>query len=324
MPAVGAFERQARAVRRVLRRYPFFEPAVSRVGTLVWRWNLRRSARRHGLATLPTRVEMDPRTEFLSLELSPSPAPADEVAVAFDRLGRTCVVAGHRRLAAAREQGLQAIPATVVGRHERWARLASEVRAYAMSRGGTAYQPYLHPDLADIPSDQGHERFELLLSALPVRSGKLLDLGANAGYFSHRFEQAGFDCIAAERSEKEAHFLTALRDAAGRRFTIVKGSFTEVELPRRPDVVLALNVFHHFLKTHSAYRQLKDFLGRLAADRMLFQAHLPDDPQMRSAAHDMAPSEFVEWVRVEGGFSDARRLGAAADDRPIYLLSRHR
>jgi hypothetical protein len=365
VPAVGAFERRARAVRRVLRRYPLLEPAVSCLGKLLWRWNLGRTAqRRDGLAALPDRIEIDPRAVLRSLELEPpdlpggepsrggaqvragswdraaSPWPAngggggrpierpadepppDEVAVAFDRLGRPCVVAGRRRLAAAREAGLPAVPATVVLRHERWARLAGEVRAYAISRGGTAYQPYLHPDLANVPSDQGHERFELLLSALPVRSGTLLDLGANSGYFSHRFEEAGFDCVAVERSEKEAHFLTALRDAAGRRFTVLKGSFTEVELPPRPDVVLALNVFHHFLKTEATYRQLQSFLGRLQAERMLFQAHLPDDPQMRTAAHDMAPAEFVEWVRAEGGFGGVRRLGAAADDRPIFLLSR--
>ncbi|HEX2163634.1 MAG TPA: methyltransferase domain-containing protein, partial [Thermoanaerobaculia bacterium] len=212
-------------------------------------------------------------------------------------------------------------PARVALRHRQWARLAIEARAYTRQRGGTAYQPYLHPDLADLPSDQGHERFDLLLGALPVRSGTLVDLGANSGYFSHRFEAAGFDCVAVERSQKEAHFLTALRDAAGRRFAVLRGSLTEVALPERPDVVLALNVFHHFLKTEAGFRELAGFLDRLHARFLLFEAHLPDDPQMAQAPHNMPPGEFVEWVRRAGGFASVHEIGHAADGRPLYLLA---
>ena len=193
--------------------------------------------------------------------------------------------------------------------------------ADAEQRGGSAYQPYLHPDLATVPSDQGHERFPALLDALPVASGTLVDLGANAGYFSHRFEAAGFDCVAVERSEKEAYFLVALRDALERDFTVLKGSLTEVPLPPRVDVVLALNIFHHFLKAEASFRQLEDFLRRLDAQYMLFQPHLADDPQMHAAPYNMEPDQFVTWVRRTGGFDTATRLGEARDRRPIYLLS---
>jgi len=161
----------------------------------------------------------------------------------------------------------------------------------------------------------------MLLDALPIRSGVLVDLGANAGYFCHRFEEVGFDCIAVERSEKELHFLTALRDAAEREFAIAKGSLTEVELPPKVDVVLALNIFHHFLKTEAAYRELGSFLRRLHARYMLFETHLPGDPQMAGAARDMAPADFVAWVREEGGFESVTEIGRAADGRPIFLLA---
>ena len=338
MPAVDAFERRARAIRRTLRRYPLLEPVISRIGKLVWRRHLARTARRGGASlALPTRVEIDPQSVYpecdrellaaiaggnsLAVEEIETDGVEVAVAVAFDHRGRTHLVSGSDRLQAALAEGLRRVPARVVFRHERWARLATEVRAYARQRGGTAYQPYLHPDLADLRSDQGHERFDTLLAALPIRTGTLVDLGANAGYFSHRFEEAGFDCVAVERSEKEAHFLTALRDACGRHFTVLKGSLTEVELPPRPDVALALNIFHHFLKTEASYQELAAFLGRLNAHYMLFEAHLPDEPQMAAAAHDMAPSEFVEWVRTHGGFTNARELGNADDGRPLFLLT---
>lgn len=241
--------------------------------------------------------------------------------VAFDRRGRLCLVDGADRLAAAAARGEAGVPALVAVRHRAWARIATEVRAYTRQRGGTAYQPYLHPDLADLPSDQGHERFDLLRAALPVRGGTLVDLGANSGYFSHRFEELGFDCVAVERSAKEAHFLAALRDAAGRRFTIVQGSLTEVALPERPDVVLALNIFHHFLKEEASFRELEAFLGRLEARFLFFGAHLPSDPQMAGADRNMDPAAFTEWVRRAGGFASAREIGRAADGRPVALLA---
>lgn len=242
--------------------------------------------------------------------------------VAIDRVGRIYHVDGSKPLPAhASAQGVL-LPALVGVRHKKWARAVLEVRAYAEQRGGRAYQPYLHPDLVDVPSDQGHERFDLILEALPIRSGMLVDLGANSGYFCHRLEEVGFECVAVERSEKEAYFLEKLREASGRRFCVLKGSLTDVALPGHPDVVLALNIFHHFLKSATSYRQLEKFLDRLRARFMLFEPHLPREGQMQGAYRNMAPADFAEWVREKGGFATVREVGHAADGRALYLLTR--
>jgi hypothetical protein len=155
---------------------------------------------------------------------------------------------------------------------------------------------------------------------LPISSGTLLDLGANAGYFSHRFEAAGFDCIAVERSVKEAYFLTALRDALERRFTVVKGSLTEVDLPAA-EVTLALSIFHHFLKSEAGHRELEAFLDRLDTRFLVFEPHLPDDPQMHAAARNPQPEEFARWVARCAGLQRVTRIGRAATGRPLFLLA---
>jgi Methyltransferase domain len=319
-PVVDSFERKARRIRREVRRLPLLEPLANRAGMIAWRLHLRRLARRGGgVLDLPEQVTIDPDA------LDPGPQDGgrtgDEVAVAFDRAGRVRLAGGRALVEEARRRGSRELTARVARRHRRWARIASEVRAYAAQRGGSAYQPYLHPDLADVPSDQGHERFDLLLDALPVRSGTLIDLGANAGYFSHRFEAMGFDCVAVERSEKEAYFLAALRNACGRDFRILKGSLTRVPLPARVEVVLALNIFHHFLKAEASYRELQRFLARLDTRFMLFEPHLAGDPQMARAPFDMAPERFVERVAEWSGLEVEREIGTAADGRPIYLLA---
>lgn len=351
--AANAFERRARRVRRALARRPALSRLANLVGVPLWRWHLRRSMAGEAAAALPAMVTLDPRSVELALPAGALAAPGgdgepptglvrggswdlrarplagaegaaegEEVVVAFDRRGRACLVAGAAPLrAAAADDGVSTVAARVAVRHRAWARLATEIRAYTRQRGGTAYQPYLHPDLADVPSDQGHERFDTIAAALPISSGTLVDLGANSGYFSHRFEARGFDCVAVERSEKEAHVLRALRDAAGRRFEIRKGSLTEVPLPPRPDVVLALNIFHHFLKTERGTRELERFLARLGARFVVLGTHLPGDPQMAGAWRNPAPAEFAAWVRQRAGLATAREIGRGADGRPLYLLA---
>lgn len=361
MPTVDPFERAARKVRARLKHLPLLEPAVNRMGVWLWRQHLNRLCRRHALhlplvvtidpslvrRQLPAGVlpreggvlppqrgvprTRGPREVGGSWDLAAAhlgdlegdSAEGDDgesIAIAFDRRGRPCLVSGRTALAKASRAG-EAVEASVVLRHTRWARLAKQVMAYAEQRGGSAYQPYLHPDLASLPSDQGHERFQPLLDALPIRTGTLVDLGANAGYFSHRFESAGFRCIAVERSEKEAVFLTALRDALDRHFTVLKGSLAEVPLPGRVDVVLALNIFHHFLKSDESFATLQDFLFRLDTRYMLFEPHLPGDPQMRTASRNMAPVEFAEFVATTAGLERVEKLDVAADGRPLFLLA---
>jgi hypothetical protein len=420
--SVGAFERRARRMRKVVRRYPILQPVANRVGLMAWRANLLRQGR--DLHPDPSRlVYIDPReiTAFYwpqdilkaaggermyrksiglirdgDWDLSAYPLeqlgvfdavarrlsgaewdetpfvqevraslaggtplfkfrrpedvdrklgaidklaariadngyqsqkelgtgrPWDEVLLSIDRAGRIRFVDGRHRLAIARALGMSRIPALVTLRHAQWQRFAMQLRAYCSDRRNRSYQPLLHPDLADITSVQGHDRFNLINAHLPVRHGRLLDIGANKGYFCHRFEALGFECVAVERSVKELFFLEGLRRAAERRFEVFSGSVFDLPDPGRFDVVLALNVFHHFLKARSDYKQLIRFLGRLRARWMVFESHLPGDSQMRDAYIDYAPDAFVSFILENSSLTSATKIGEAADGRPLFVLS---
>ena len=246
--------------------------------------------------------------------------PWDEIVLAIDRQGRLRFVDGRHRLAVARALGVPSVPAIVAIRHREWSRFSSALRVYSQERGGSSYQPILHPDLADIPAEQSHERFETILEHLPVRTGRLLDIGANKGYFCHRFEEVGFECTAVERSEKELYFLKGLRDAAERHFEVFAGSAFDAPGLGAYDVVLALNIFHHFLKDKETFEQFEAFLGRLRPSVMVFEPHLPDDPQMASAFRNFAPADFVDFLSARMTMERAEQIGAASDGRPLYLL----
>lgn len=246
--------------------------------------------------------------------------PWDEIVLAIDRKGRVRFVDGRHRLAVARALGLPRVPAIVSLRHPDWSRFSSALRVYSQERGGASYQPILHPDLADIPAEQGDERFDTILEHMPVRTGRLLDIGANKGYFCHRFEAVGFQCTAVERSEKELYFLTGLRDAGECRFDVFAGSAFDTPELDTYDVVLALNIFHHFLKDREAFERFEAFLGALRPSVMVFEPHLPDDPQMASAFKNFTPAEFVSFLSERLSMDRAEQIGAASDGRPLYLL----
>jgi hypothetical protein len=248
--------------------------------------------------------------------------PWDEIVVAIDRVGRLLFVDGRHRLAVARALGLDEVPVLVGVRHKDWVAKRAEIAAYVESTGHPSYQPLMHPDLAFIPSRVGDDRYPLFLPALPAAPATVVDIGANKGFFDHLLEREGYHCVAIERSDKEAYFLQMIHDASERTFEVVHGAAQDFDWSRKVEAVLALNVFHHFLKSEASYAELQDLLGRLDADVMIFEPHLSDDPQMRSAYRNLSPEEFVAFVLDHSVFTRSEPLGSASDQRPLYRLSR--
>jgi SAM-dependent methyltransferase len=146
-----------------------------------------------------------------------------------------------------------------------------------------------------------------------------LDIGANLGYFCHCAEELGYDCLAVESCPRLAYFLERLRRAESRRFDVFCGSVLEYPFHEPFDVVLALNVFHHFLKSESSHRRLIEMLGRMRMREMIFQSHKPGERQMASAFRDYSPEEFVAFLLDHSCLASAEYIGADRE-RPIYRL----
>jgi hypothetical protein len=246
----------------------------------------------------------------------------DEVSVCIDRHGHFILEAGRHRFCSARLLDINSIPVQVSVRHREWMNFRDEVVAYAAHHNGKVYAPLCHPDLAAIPSEHGHKRFETLLAGLSARDGRLLDIGAHWGYFCHRFQDAGFDCTAVERNAVCLYFLNKLRVAERKRFEVFSGSIFDYQPTERFALVLALNIFHHFLKTEEAFAQLRALLPRLDTDAIAFEPHIPTEPQMEGAYRNFSPSEFVAFVLEHSDLTQATQLDDAEDGRPVYLLTR--
>jgi len=245
----------------------------------------------------------------------------DEVTVSIGSDGKLVFEDGRHRLSIAKVLGLPEIPVIVATRHKKWQSFKVEIRAAARIEGGKVYAPLTHPDLRNIPSIHGHDRYDLIASRLPCHGSTFLDIGAQWGYFCHRFEEAGMECYAVEIDEENLYFLEKLKKAEGRSFTIVPKSIFEYDERREFDVVLALNIFHHFIKSETTYVQLGMLLRSLKMRYMVFEAHDPNEPQMMGAYHNYPPDEFVQFLQDNSCLRKAEHIGNAKDGRKLFLLS---
>jgi hypothetical protein len=247
----------------------------------------------------------------------------DEVGINIGRDGTLLFNNGRHRLTFAKMLKIPKIPVRVNVRHALWHQFKWRIKSYMEKHGGKVYAPLLHPDLEHVPSLHGHERFEMIAPHIPPRSKTLLDIGAHWGYFCHRFEEMGLQCTAVENDLEAISFLKTLKEASHKTFTIAPLSiFDFVRKENSFDVVLALNVFHHFLKTREDYNRLVALLQVLKTPVLFFEPHLPHEEQMRDAYRNFAPDEFARFVALAGGFSHITHLGTSEDGRSLYKLSR--
>jgi hypothetical protein len=241
------------------------------------------------------------------------------------RDGRLLFIDGRHRVSVSRLLGLERIPVRIVARHAHWQAIKDEILAYASDHGGRIYQTIDHPDLAAIPASHGQERIGILRRALAGRDwsgARLLDVGAHWGAMTQESEQLGFVGTAVERNERDAAIAERIRIATESRFSVWQGSIFDFPDVEDADVVLAFNIFHHFIKTKRDHARLERLLARLRAKVMLFQAHRHDPPaQMRGAYRNYAPMDFASFVARRAGMSRIDELGQDRDGRILYRLS---
>ena len=242
----------------------------------------------------------------------------DEITVSIARTGELLFNNGMHRLSIARILNLEKIPVKVTVRHSEWADFRKQILDQ-MKKRGKVYHRLTHPDLADIPSEHGDERFEIIKQNISVKNVTLLDIGSHWGYFSHKFEEIGFHCYAVESSPRNVYFLKKLKDAENREFEVINRSIFEYREKSDFDVVLAMNIFHHFLKKKELYFKLIELLKRLKMKELFLQTHRYNEAQMEGAYKNYSPEEVVDFV-LEHSCLDKAKLIGEEDGRPIYKL----
>jgi len=262
--------------------------------------------------------------EILSSEkfVSPLFQIGDEIVVRIGRNGEILFEDGQHRLAIAKILKLALIPIKITVRHDNWYSFRKEVLKYAEENDKKVYNPLPHIDLSDIPCAHDERRYEMIKSYLPKTKEKMLDIGAHWGYFCHKFEDHGFSCFAVEDDFTNLYFMEKLKKATNKRFNIIKKSIFNYNIKnKKSNVVLALNIFHHFLKNEKSYLKLIEFLKNIRTEIMFFESHLPNDPQMKDSYINYNPKEFVEFILSNSRLNRSLYLGKAEYNRPVFYLS---
>jgi 2-polyprenyl-3-methyl-5-hydroxy-6-metoxy-1,4-benzoquinol methylase len=174
--------------------------------------------------------------------------------------------------------------------------LLRSVQEYADRNNGKIYAPIDHPQFASFRSHHGPERFEPIQKNIPSGARTALDIGTHWGYFAHRLEQSGLQVTAVESLKSYLPYLYSIRTLYGDKFEIVDGSFFSMERPLDYDVVLALNIFHHFIKTEALHSELQAALARLKCKILFFQSHSVREGQMENSHKNYTPADFCEFI----------------------------
>lgn len=198
--------------------------------------------------------------------------------------------------------------------------LFNDVKNFAENRGGKIYSAIDHPQFEEIPYHHGPERFSPIADNMPEGMRTALDIGSHWGYFSHKLESLGLDVTATEISLSYLEFLLRLKTLYGDSFEIWPKSIFEMKGPLEYDVVLALNILHHFIKTDKEHARIIDFLSRLKTKAIFFQAHSVNEGQMQNAFQNYSPTEFCEFIATHvPGMSSYKMIGSFGS-RPMYLI----
>ncbi|MFW9971846.1 MAG: class I SAM-dependent methyltransferase [Candidatus Odinarchaeota archaeon] len=213
------------------------------------------------------------------------------------------------------------IPIQIVVRHPQWIKFCNEFLKFQAIHG-EIYQPLIHPDLNLKTAYYSDKRFEIIKNNLDMKSGTVLDIGANLGFFCHNLEDLGFDCYAVEVRPSNVYFMKKLRDIEGKKFKIINKSIFDLKITKEFDIVIALNIFHHFLREKKLYFELVNFLKKLKIRTMFFQPHNPNEKIMQNAYVNYSNQEFVDFIINYSCLNKAILLNEKVDgrNRPIYKI----
>ena len=197
------------------------------------------------------------------------------------------------------------------------------------SKRGVLYQAPMHFDLADIPYEHAcTDRWEAIKSNLDEVTGvRALDIGSNLGFFCHQLEECGYSCIGVEYVPTIALAAQKIACAENRKLAIVTGDILSEETQRKIapldfSVVIALNIFHHFIKTKDDYEKLRQFMNHIRIGTMFFESHHEDEPQMQGVFSNPTQNEFVKLIKEWGGFERVEPIYVATDGRILFKLDR--
>ena len=132
----------------------------------------------------------------------------------------------------------------------------------------------------------------------------------------------GYHCYAVETDPALIPILEKTRIAENKKFEVLSKSIFDVRFNEniKFDVVLALNIFHHFLKRKTDFIKLKELLKNLKMETMFFEPHVFEEEQMDGAYRNFTQTDFVAFIPQNTSLNKSKVIYTAKDGRTVFKL----
>ena len=251
----------------------------------------------------------------------------DFVTINIGRNGTIFFNDGAHRLTIAKILKIDKIPVKVIVRHKIWNSYIKKIKTYIS--GSFSYQNLNHPDLNSNFKiiHKCEDRWKLMekeiLKLGNIKNKKALDIGSNMGYFSQKLEIVGFETYSLEHEINLIQILKETKKIRKYKYKIIEKDMFEWKNKNKTkfEIVLALSVFHHYLKDKFLYEKLKIFLNNLNTKILILETHNIKEKQMRNSYKNFTSKEFVNFIKIEGNFKKIKKLGVIGE-RTLFILKK--
>jgi hypothetical protein len=243
----------------------------------------------------------------------------DDIMIAIDRNGSPLFIQnGSHRLCIAKILGLKQIPVKIYLRHQEWINKKKIISDRCnLLWGGKSYHELPHPDLYEIEPIWPDTRYEIFKKNTNIGTGTLLDIGSLFGHIPYRAELDGYISTACEIDNNYLEVMKILRSGYDMKYNIIEKSFLDIEA--KYDIIIAFNIFHHFLKNESLFVKLTNFLKKSEFKEMFLQVHKKGEKQMVGAYRDFSPEDFINYIKESTGKKFSIEIGEEMS-RKIYKI----
>ena len=250
---------------------------------------------------------------------------SDEIAAVIDQDGKLLFFNGNHRIACAIILGINKIPVKIAARHQKWVDFILGVRKFntqCWKASNKTYQTIDHVDFRDFQPEWSPEyRYNQIKGHLELNSGTLLDIGALWGDFCHKFEDNGFNCTAVERDARMIDIMRKMKIAKDKKFNIILNDIFNLD-SYNYDVVLALNIFHHFLISQELHDKLGEMIFKFTCKEMYFQSHNHKGELYNSLYRNYTPEEFVNFILKNSKYLNSYKEIGEERGRKLFKLYR--
>jgi len=195
--------------------------------------------------------------------------------------------------------------------------IKEEIEKYILVNGGL-YANLPHKEFKNcsviIPN-----RSEIIIKELKrhknIKTG--IDIGSFWGSLCYDLENVGYDMLAVEHADITFSILNYLKKKTKYKFKTKKVDVLK-GFKAKADMLICLNLFHHFVKKEARYNAFINFLEKAEFKIMFFQAVKEGEKQMQNAFKQFTNEDYIDLIKKH---TKKKKVKLILDgDRKLYKI----